>query len=98
MSVKNDQALSSLPKDLGEVNHRYGLRINQVSEEIAGTDRWQLVNVADQNQRCLSRHRLEQVMGQRYIEHRGFIEDQHITFQWVSFVVREPILARIKFE
>src|SRR6266516_2485009 len=64
VSVHDDLALGRLAKHLGQAHHRNGPTRNHVGEHLAGADRWQLIDIPNNQQSRRVRHRLEQCMHQ----------------------------------
>src|SRR5512147_1582543 len=65
VSVDDDAALDRLAEHFGEPHHGHGGRPNDVSKHLSGTDGRQLVNVANEDQRRLVRHRLKWALPRR---------------------------------
>ena len=59
----------------------------QVAQDFAGADRGELVDVADQQQMRSVGDRLDQLVGQDHVHHRGLIDHDQIGVQGVVAVV-----------
>ena len=69
VGVGDDEAVLGLPEDFGEPHDRHRLRFDQVVQEVAGADRRQLIDVADEHDGRTLRDRLQQVIRERDVEH-----------------------------
>jgi hypothetical protein len=49
--VGDDSALGGLPEDLGQTHDRHGTRGDDVGQNLPRSDRWQLIDIATQQQR-----------------------------------------------
>ena len=76
----------TLAEHFRQRHHRHGARADDVGEHLAGADGRQLVDVADEDQRRLVRHRLKQSVHQGNIDHRGLVDDEQIALQRVIFL------------
>jgi hypothetical protein len=61
--------LGCLAKNLRQPDDRHRPRADDVGEHLPRTNRRQLVDVTDQDQRGVIRHRPQQRMHQRYVNH-----------------------------
>jgi hypothetical protein len=77
----HDARRGRLAKHLGQTDDRHRPGVNQIAQELARPDRWQLVHVADKDHRAAAGHGLEQLAGQRHIDHRALVDDQQIAVQ-----------------
>ena len=68
------------------------------AQHLAGADRRQLVDVADQDQRGMVRHRLQQSVHQRHVDHRGLVDDEQVAVQRVLLVAPEAAVHGIGFQ
>ena len=98
MGVDNDPALGGLAEDLGQADDRHPPRVNNIRQHLAGTDRGQLVDVADEQQCGLVRQGPQQSPHQRHVHHRGFVHDQQIAVEWLLLVALEAAGPRVGFE
>jgi hypothetical protein len=96
--VGDDPALDRLAEHLGQLHHRHGPAREEVGQHLTGSDRGQLVDVAHEEQRRPARHRLEQRVQQRHVDHRDLIHDQEIGLERMLLVALEPTLGRIGLE
>jgi hypothetical protein len=96
--IHDDSAFGGLAEHLGQAHHRDGAARDHVGQHLAGADRWQLIDIADDEQGCLVRDRLEERMHQQHVHHRGFVDNQQIAVEWVRFVAPEsdPYVSRRK--
>ena len=69
VGIDDDPALGSLAEHLGQAHDRDGARLNDVREHLAGPNRGKLIDVADDQQGGLVRHRLEQRVHEQDIHH-----------------------------
>lgn len=56
----DDPALGGLAENLGQSDHRDRTRLDDIGQDLTRADRWQLVDVADDQQCCGIWHRLQQ--------------------------------------
>ncbi len=111
MGRGDDQALVLLAIDGGEAgdgNGRPGRRPgrlavglalrDQVLEHVAGPDRRELVDVADEQQVRAGRHGGEQRRGEPGVEHGGLVDDEEIGRQRRGFVDGEAALGGVEFQ
>ncbi|MNN08465.1 hypothetical protein D3C81_1213200 [compost metagenome] len=61
----------------------------QIPQYSAGLHRGQLVLVAQQNQACMGWQGIEQIGHHFQVDHRGFVDHQHIQWQAIAGVVAE---------
>ena len=55
MRIDDDPALGSLSEDLGQVHDWNGTRCDDVGQHLPGPDRRQLIDITNEQQRCLVR-------------------------------------------
>lgn len=79
--VGDDEALARLAEDLVEARDLDDAGVDEVGEQAAGSDRRQLVDVADQNQSRAAWQRADQRAGERDVEHRRLVHHQHVEGQ-----------------
>ena len=89
VGIGNDLRIGGLAEDTRQARHRHQAAGDQIAQHIARPDRGQLIHIADQEQLCAGRHRLEQVIGQQQVEHRGFVYHQVIDLERVFLVALE---------
>ena len=71
---------------------------DEILEDVAGADAWELVDVADEEQVRARRHGLEQRGGEARVEHRGFVEHEEVGGERSGFVGDETAAGGIVFE
>ena len=59
MGVDDDPARGGLPEHLGEAHHRHSARADDVGQDLPRSDGWQLVDIADDQQRRVIWRRLQ---------------------------------------
>ena len=98
VSADDDLARRRLPEDLGQPDHRRGLRLDHLGEHRTGADRGQLINIADEHQlRARAQrghHRLEQLR----VDHRGLVDHEEIHVERILRPAREAVLVGLVFE
>ena len=94
----DDPALRGLPEHLGQPHHRHRAGGDDVGQHLARPDRGQLVDVADDQQRGLVRHRLHQRLHQHDIDHRGLVDDQQVAVERVVGVALEAAALGVDLE
>jgi hypothetical protein len=96
--VHDDSACGGLPEHLGQAHHRDGSAGDHVSQDLAGADRRQLIDIADDEQGRLVRDRFDQRIHQQHVDHRGLVDNQQIAVEWVGVVAPEAAALGIDFE
>jgi hypothetical protein len=84
--VDHDPGLLGLPEDLRQPHHRQRPGGEHVAQHLAGPDRRQLVDVADQEQVRAGRDRLDELVGQDHVDHRGFVDHDQVGVKRVGGV------------
>ena len=87
VGVDDDAGPPGLAEDLGQAHPRDGTGGEQVPQHLAGADRGELVDVADQQQMRPGRDGLDQLVGQDHVQHRGLIDHDQIGVQTIGVVV-----------
>ena len=98
VGVDDDLAAVVLAEDLLEADHGGDPRVNHVTEEVAGADRWKLVHIADEDDGGGGRDGVEEVERQGDIEHGGLVHDDEIHFEGIVGAVGEPMVLRVVLE
>ena len=80
MGIGDDLARGSLAEDLGQTHDRHGARGNDISQHLARSDRWQLIDITDEQQCGPLSQSPQQGSHQRHVDHRGLVDDQQITY------------------
>ena len=71
--------MAGLAEDLGQPHVRdRGARREQITQDLPGTDRGQLVNISDEQQVRSGRDSLGKFVGQQQIQHGGLIDDDEV--------------------
>ena len=96
--VGDDPALGGLAEDLGQPHDRHGSRCDDVGQNLPRPDRWQLIDIADQQQRRPLRQGTQDRPHQRHVDHRGLVDDQQIAVQGLVLVAPETAGPGIGFE
>ncbi len=96
--VGHDTGLLRLAEDLGEPHVRNGRAVGQqITQDLAGADGRQLVDIPDQEQMRPGCDRLGKLVGQQKIQHGRLVDDDEIGVQRaVAVVGRVP--ARSQFQ
>ena len=76
MRIDDDPALGRLPEHVGQAHDRDRTGADDVREHLAGANRGQLVNVADEQQGGMIGHGLQQRLHQQDIDHRAFVHHE----------------------
>ena len=98
MGVDDDPAFGGLPEHLGQSGDRDRARPDDVAEDLTGTDRGKLIDVADQQQAGLRGNRLHHGEHQRRVDHAGLVDDEKIAIERVFRVAFEAAVLRIGFQ
>ena len=84
VGVGDDPALRRLPEHLGQSHDRHRAGSDDVGQHLAGPTDGQLIDVADDQQRGMVGHGLQQRLHQQNIDHGRLVDDQQIAFERVS--------------
>ena len=87
-----------LPEHLREPHDRHGAGADHVGEDLAGADRRQLVDVADEQQRRAVRQRPQQGPHERHVHHAGLVDDQQLAVERVLLGPLEAAVLRVGLE
>lgn len=93
----DDLALGCLPEHLGQSDHGHRVRADDVSQHLAGPDRGELVDIADNQQRRGAGYSLQERLHQQHIDHRAFVHDQKVAVEWVLLAAFETEGLRVEF-
>ena len=85
--VDDDAGLLGLAEDLGEAHPRDGAGGEQVAQDFAGADGGELVDVADEQQMRSFGDRLDELVGQDDVHHRGLVDHDQVGVEGVVAVV-----------
>ena len=97
MGVDDDVAVVCLTEDRLQSRHRYHAAGDEILQDVAGADGGELIPIADQQQMAARLHRLEQVMDEQQVYHRGFVHDDEIGVEGI-FLIAEEAIALHGFE
>ena len=89
MGADDDPARGGLPEDLGQAHDGHRAGGDDVGQHLSRSDRWQLVDIADDQERGIVRHRLHQRLHQHDIDHGGLVDDQQVAVELVVAVAFE---------
>src|SRR4029079_2600490 len=78
-----DPALRRLSEDLGQSRDGNNARGDDVGQYLSRSDRWQLVDVPDNQERVIVRHRLYQRLHQHDIDHGSLVHDQQVAVELI---------------
>ncbi len=98
MRAGDDPALRGLPEHLGQPHDGHRAGGDDVGQHLPRSDRGQLVDVADDQQRGIVRHRLQQRLHQHDIDHRGLVDDQQVAVERVVAVALEAAALGVDLE
>jgi len=98
VGVDDDEALGALAEDVPQTHDIGDARADDVSENGAGADRGELVDVADEHELAVEGQRLEEVVGQHRVDHRRLVEDHEVGFEGVGRVAVEPELLGVELQ
>ena len=91
-------ALGGLAEDLSQPHDRHGTRGDDVGQHLPRSDRWQLIDIPNEQQRRPGRQRAEHSAHERHIDHRGLVDDQQIAVERRVLVAPKAAGPRIGFE
>jgi hypothetical protein len=98
VSVDDDPAFWRLPKNLRQSRDCYCPGSDNVTERLTRTDGRKLIDVANEQQRCVRCNRFHDREHERRVHHAGFVDDQQITFERVLSFTSETARLRIGLE
>ena len=87
-----------LPEHLGQAHDGHRARADDVGQDLPGSDGRQLVDVADDEQRRIVRHRLHQRLHQHDVDHRGLVDHEQIAIEGIVGVALEPAVPWVDLE
>jgi hypothetical protein len=85
----DDAALGGLAKNLSEADDGQGAAIDEITEDVAGADGGELIDVADEEEGGVRGHGAEQLMEEGDVDHGTFIDDEKLCIERVMFVAGE---------
>ena len=94
----DDPALGGLAEDLGQPHDRHRAGGDDVGQDLTRADRGQLVDVADDQQRGIVGHRLQQRLHQHDVDHRGLVDDQQVAVERVVAAALEAAALGVDLE
>ena len=86
MRIHDNPAALCLSKNPGQTNHRKHAGINNITQHISRSHRWELIDISNQYQAHTLRNCFEQRIHQYHVDHRTFINDQHISIQRIVLI------------
>ena len=92
MSAGDNLAVFSLPKDLGQADHRHYFAFDHMPQHHARPYGRQLVNITHQQQAGLRRQGAEQIRHENNVNHRDFVRNKGVTVQRIGLI--SPKTAR----
>ena len=98
MGVDDDPACSGLPEHLGQSHDGHSARADDVGQHLPRSDGWQLVDIADDQQRRVIRRRFHQRLHQHDIDHRGLVDDEQIALEGIVGVAFETAALGIDLQ
>ena len=97
VGVDHDAGLLGLAEDPGQPYRGQRPGGEQVAEDLPGADRGQLVDVADEQQVRARRDRLDELVGQDHVHHRGLVDHHQVRVE--GFVgVEGRVAARAELQ
>ena len=87
-----------MSKDLGQPHDAADVAREQLTQDRPRADRRQLIGVSDQDQSSRPRQRLEQMMRELDVQHRGFVDQHEIRLQRSAGVARERPRAGVPLQ
>ncbi len=98
MGVDDDAARRGLAEHLGQAHDRHGAGADDVAEDLAGPDRGELVDVADEEERGTGRQGPHERLHQQDVDHRGFVDHEEVAGEGVLLVALEAAVLRVRLE
>jgi len=95
--IDDDLAFGGLSEDLGQPHDWRRTGRNNVRQHLPGPDRWQLIDIADEQQRGSVGQSAQQSSHQRHIDHRSFVDDQQLAVERCFLCAPESSSPRIRF-
>jgi hypothetical protein len=98
MRIDDDAAFARLPEYFRQARHGQLAATDQIGQHLARPHRRQLIDIADDQQRCLIGQRLEHAGHKRHVDHGYLIQDKEIALEGKVGSSQETALLGIKFE
>ena len=98
MGAGDDAALRGLPEHLGQAHHGHSAGCDDVGQHLPRPNRRKLVDVADDQQRGMVGHRLQQRLHQHDIDHGGLVDDQQVAVERVVVAAFEAAALGVDLE
>ena len=98
MGVDDDSARGGLPEHLGQSHYGHSARADDVGQHLPRSDGWQLVDIADDQQRRVVWRRFHERLHQHDIDHRGLVDDEQIAIEGIVSVAFEPTAPGIDLQ
>ena len=90
MGVDDNPARGGLPEHLGEAHHRYSARADDVGQHLPGSDGRQLIDISNDQQRCVIGNCSHKRLHQQDVDHRRLVDDEQIAIEGIISVAFEP--------
>src|SRR5271155_1402162 len=98
MGIDDDPARGGLPEDLRQAHHRDGTRSDDVGQDLPGSDRGQLIDVSNYQQRRVIWNGFRKRLHQQDVDHRSFVDHEQITIEGIVGIAFEPSALGIDFQ
>jgi hypothetical protein len=90
--------LRRLPEHLGQSHDGHSARADDVGKHLPRSDGWQLVDIADDQQRRLVRDCFHERLHQHDVDHRRLVDDEQIAIERIVGVAFETAALWIDFQ
>ena len=98
VSVHDDEAPLGLPEDVLEPDHVDGPRLDDVLENAPRPHRWELVDVAHQDELAGWGYGLQEVVGEDGVDHGHLVHDDEVGLQGPLTVTQEAHGLRVELQ
>ncbi len=95
MRVDDDAAGCGLAEHFRQPHHRHRARADDVGEDLAGADRWELVDVTDEQQRGARRQGADERLHQQHVHHRRLVDHEQVAGERIRLVALEAAVLRV---
>ncbi len=95
MGVDDHAAGRGLAEHLRQPHHGNGARPDDVGEDLARPDGWELVDVADEQQRGAGRQGADERLHQQDVDHGRLVDDEQVAGERVRLVALEAAVLRV---
>lgn len=93
--IDDDETLLRLPKNMGQDRTWHAARINEITQDVAWSDAWQLVDVAHENQPARMGQGPQDSHEQLRVQHGCLIHHQHVCLEFLVFAIMKTAVGLV---